>query len=85
MVAIEFGAYGVEYNDGTKDMLPNLVENVVRKVSLSEEDGGLDTTVEAKGSGFKNGTSLTIFLDRPMTVVYDDDRKPLDRHGSFAC
>ena len=73
LVGIEFGSNSVEFNDGTKDYLPNMEQDVYRKLSLSEEDGGLDTAVEAKGSGFKNGTSLTVFLDKPIIVRYDDD------------
>ena len=62
LVGIAFGDNEVEFNDGTKGYLPNMEQPIYRKVSLSEEDGGLDTVVEAKGSGFKNGTSLSVFL-----------------------
>ena len=73
LVAIEFGDNGHEYNDGTKADLPNLETTIVRKISLSEEDGGLDTEITATGKGFKNGTSLTVFRDAPVRVMYDHD------------
>ena len=74
LVAIAFGdAAGIEYNDGTKDDLPNLETSIIRKVSLSEGDGGLDTTVMGTGKGFKDKTSLTVFLDKPIMVSYDED------------
>ena len=73
LVGIEFGSNSVEFNDGTEEYLPGLVEPIYRKISLSEEDGGLDTTVEAKGKGFKNGTSLSVFRDAAIIVTYDHD------------
>ena len=47
---------------------------VPRIISLSEEDGGLGDVVEATGKGFKNGTSLTFFVDKPVHM--DDDDNP---------
>ena len=46
-------------DDGLKFYVPRIV-------SLSEEDGGLGDVVEATGKGFKNGTSLTFFVDKYM-------------------
>lgn len=37
--------------------------HVKRKVSLDEDDGGRGDMLEAKGKGFKNGTSLHFWLD----------------------
>ena len=45
---------------------------VVRKVSLSEEDGGLGDEITATGKGYKNGTTLTVFLDQLVLVTWDD-------------
>ena len=74
LVKISFGgAADIEYNDGTKDVLPNLETSIIRKVSLSEGDGGLDTAVTGTGKGFKDKTSLTVFLDKPIMVYYDAD------------
>ena len=47
-------------------------EVVVRKISLSEEDGGLGDVVTATGKGFKDKTSLTVFLDKKVLVTWDD-------------
>ncbi len=46
--------------------------DVVRKVSLDEEDGGLGDVIEVTGKGFKNGTTLTVFLDHKELVVWND-------------
>ena len=48
-----------------------MTEEFPRIISLSEEDGGLGDVVEATGKGFKNGTSLTFFVDK--AVQRDDD------------
>ena len=45
---------------------------VVRKISLSEEDGGLGDVITATGKGYKNDTSLTVFLDKKVLVTWDD-------------
>ena len=47
---------------------------VPRILSLDEEDGGLGTVVNATGKGFKNGTTLTVFVDKPVHM--DDDNDP---------
>ena len=67
--AIEFGSIDIGYND--EDTLST---NIVRKLSLSEEDGGLGDMVTATGKGFKNGTTLTVFRDLvDALVMYDHD------------
>ena len=74
LVAIDFGdGISVEYDedDESKEPIDSVKLDVIRKISLSEEDGGLGDVVEATGSGFKNGTTLTVFLDKP--VDHDDD------------
>ena len=73
LAAIEFGGTEVKYDDGTKADLPNLETTIIRKVSLSEGDGGLDTAVTGTGKGFKDKTSLTVFLDKAIMVYYDED------------
>ena len=73
---IEFGDIKHEYDENAE--LPGSLEiEVVRVLSLDEGDGGLDTEVEATGKGFKNDTSLTVFRDAPILVMYDDDDNPL--------
>ena len=44
---------------------------VLRKISTDEEDGGLGTVVTATGKGYKNGTSLTVFVDRLIPVMWN--------------
>ena len=55
---------------------------VVRKVSLDEEDGGLGDVITATGKGFKNGTTLTVFLDQ-LADHDDDDSTPMERNGKL--
>ena len=81
LVGIEFGGTGFEYEEekfdeeyGDEDANhPMLKSSVVRKISLSEEDGGLNDPVDATGKGFKNGTTLTVFVDQPTNVMWDND------------
>lgn len=40
-------------------------QTILRKVTLSEEDGGRGDMVTATGKGFKNGTTLTFWLEDP--------------------
>ena len=56
------------------DGVDKLTIAVPRILSLDEEDGGLGTKVNATGKGFKNGTSLTVFVDNPVHM--DDDDNP---------
>ena len=60
----EGDTYSVKINDtvGSAELETNTIP-VVRRVVLSEEDGGRGTEVTATGSGFKNGTTLGFFLD----------------------
>lgn len=69
--------YSVEITNTVDDV--SLTTNeipVVRRVVLSEEDGGRGTEVTATGSGFKNGTTLGFFLDL-RTVHVDNDNDPM--------
>ena len=50
--------------------------SVPRKISLSEEDGGLGDTIEATGKGYKNGTTLTVYVDQTELVMWDHDNRP---------
>ena len=43
--------------------------SIVRKLTLSEEDGGLGDIITATGKGYKNGTTLTVFRDLVDLVV----------------
>ena len=56
------------------DGVDELTIAVPRILSLDEEDGGLGTVVNATGKGFKNGTTLTVFVDKPVHM--DDDKDP---------
>ena len=71
LVAIDFGdGVGINYED---DGEPASLETMInRKISRNEEDGGLGKVVTATGKGYKNGTSLTVFLDSLSEVMWDD-------------
>ena len=75
LVEIVFGAYDDAYDEDAEKP-KGLEVNVVRKLSLSEEDGGLGDVITATGKGFKNGTTLTVFVDKP--VDHDDNDKTPD-------
>ena len=53
------------------DGVDELTIPVPRILSLDEEDGGLGTVVNATGKGFKNGTSLTVFVDKLSAVMWN--------------
>ena len=53
-------------------MFPDLVLDVPRILEVDPEDGGLGEMVTVTGKGFKNGTSLTIFVDSPSMHVDED-------------
>ena len=53
------------------DGVDELTIPVPRILSLDEEDGGLGTEVNATGKGFKNGTSLTVFVDKLSAVMWN--------------
>lgn len=74
--------YSVEITNTVDDVSLTTNEvTVVRRVVLSEEDGGRGTEVTATGSGFKNGTTLGFFLDLRTVHVDDDndDSTPAER------
>ena len=61
-------------NDDGDPLYLGLILAVPRIVSLDEEDGGLGTVVTATAKGFKDKTSLTVFVDKPSHQ--DDDKDP---------
>lgn len=79
--------YSVEItttDTGDRTLTTNNI-TVVRRVKLSEEDGGRGTEVTATGSGFKNGTTLGFFLDLRTVHVNDDndDSTPAERDNGI--
>lgn len=62
----EGGAYSAKIttNENTPEQETNEV-SVPRRVKLDKDDGGRGTTVRATGTGFKDDTTLTFFLDKP--------------------
>ena len=73
---INFGDNSFEYDEEDPPNYPGLEEDVPRKISLSEEDGGLGDEITATGKGFKDKTSLTVFLDKKVLVTWDDPGTP---------
>ena len=74
LVGIAFGVFEVEYDEDVDPATPAGFEtNIVRKISLSEGDGGLGDVITATGKGFKNSTTLTVYRDLLETVYWDDD------------
>ena len=71
LVGVTFGDYKVEYDDDAETPA-EFATNIVRKISRDEEDGGLGKVVTATGKGYKNGTSLTVFLDSLSELKWDD-------------
>ena len=72
---IELGDLKLDWEDENDDgdpMFPDLVLDVPRIIGLDEEDGGLGTVVNATGSGYKNGTSLIVFVDKLSPVMWDN-------------
>ena len=55
-------ADAVDVDNGDED-IATLERTVPHTISLDPGDGGLGEEVTAKGKGFKNGTSLTVFRD----------------------
>ncbi len=66
LVKIAFGDdLEIEYNEDDATHAGLLLEDGVRrKISLSEEDGGLGDMVTATAKGFENGVTLHFFLDK---------------------
>ena len=64
--------FDAEDDDG-ETIYTKLSITVPRKISLSEEDGGLGTVVTATGKGYKNSTTLTVFRDELVLVMWDHD------------
>ena len=65
LVAISFGgAAAIEYPDLEQGRLPRNWSRSSARFPSAKEDGGLDTTVMGTGKGFKDKTSLTVFLDK---------------------
>ena len=61
---VDSGGYlaKITTNEGTPELSTNSVF-VPRRVKLDKDDGGRGTLVQAAGHGFKDGTTLTFFLD----------------------
>ena len=57
-----------------------------RKISLDEDEGGLGDVITATGKGYKDGTTLTVFVDKLITVMWDpiDDAASRHEHGHGA-
>ena len=73
LVGINFGSTtSYEFDEGDPPNHPGLTENVYRKIGLSEDDGGLGDTLTATGKGYKNGTTLTVFVDKLQAVTWND-------------
>ena len=70
IVKITFGSVERDNEDGDYS---NLAEKIPHSMSIDPEDGGLGKEVTAKGKGFKNGTSLTIFRDDNNDGMLDSD------------
>ena len=72
---IAFGENKYDYDDLKKP--DDLDVEVLRKVSLSSDKGGLGKKVTATGKGFEDGTSLTFFVDKYVGEGVDSsgDRK----------
>ena len=74
LVGIEFGSVEIEYDEDVDPATPEDFETkIVRKISLSDGDGGLGDVITATGKGFKNGTTLTVYRDLLETVYWDND------------
>ena len=73
LVEIEFGDAGIKYNEDVDPATPvDFETKVVRKLTLSEGDGGLGDVITATGKGYKNGTTLTVFRDLMQVVMWND-------------
>ena len=71
LVEIAFGDFSVAYDED--DEAPAGLEVTInRKISLSEDDGGLGDVITATGKGYKNGTTLTVFDDSLVQVMWDN-------------
>ena len=58
-------------DDDGETIYSDLSISVPRKISTDEEDGGLGTVVTATGKGYKNNTSLTVFVDKLTPVMWN--------------
>ena len=74
-VDLEWEAEMPDPDDATEMVkkYPGLSFQVPRTVSIDPEDGGLGEMVTVTGKGFKNGTSLIVFIDSPEHVDEDDN------------
>ena len=79
---IEFGDavdldFAAPISDVDDDALyPGLELDIPRLVSLDEEDGGRGDEITATGKGFKNGYTITFFLDDLGPIYFDLDGDP---------
>ncbi len=65
------------------EMAPEVM--IARTLSLSEEDGNLGDTIDVTGKGFKNGTTLKVFIDRNYDADDDDYMPMLDANEDVIC
>ena len=81
----EGGDYGdMSVGDGTDAGTEDLDEvNIRRTISIDPEDGGIGEVVTATGKGFKNGTTLTVFLDMDQDGILDANEDALCAVGSI--
>jgi hypothetical protein len=65
IIKIEMGDFEIDNEDeDIEGLTANAPDTVRRKISLSEEDGGLGDMVMVTGKGFENGVTLHFFLDK---------------------
>ena len=69
-INLEFGANKADGEDTGTDYLEVAIP---RDLGLSEDDGGLGDEITATGKGYKNGTTLLVFVDRAIPVMWDSD------------
>ena len=68
---ITFGDNNWPYDEDAKTPV-TLQEDIPRKISLDEDEGGLGDPIVATGKGYKDGTTLTVFVDKLADVWWDD-------------
>ena len=73
LAKISFGDGVDEGYDEDSETPMGLATNVPRKLSLDEDAGGLNDPITATAKGFKGGTTLTVFVDQRIPVMWDGD------------
>ena len=77
-VNINFGDNSWEYDEDDESR-KTLEDFVPRVLKLDEDEGGLGDTITATGKGYKNGTTLTVYVDELERVMWNDPKDNLDR------